>query len=83
MNLEFIDNFINCKLNQSEEYIICTFYELRVKHNLTENEVNNFLILARTKLENLGYKVYFTGDIYIYNNENKIVEDNELMVAVK
>ena len=30
-----------------------------------------------------GYKVYQTGDRYIYNNTNKKVEDNELIIAIK
>ena len=31
----------------------------------------------------MGYKVYFKGSKYVYNNATKIVKDNELLVAVK
>ena len=34
MNLEFIDNYIDRKLEENDEYIIFTFYELRVKSDL-------------------------------------------------
>lgn len=44
---------------------------------------STFLQLCETKLDNLGYKVYQTGDRYIYNNTNKKVEDNELIIAIK
>lgn len=44
---------------------------------------NQFLDYAKIRLENLGYKVYFTGDNYTYNNATKIVKDNELLVEIK
>ena len=37
--------------------------------------INNF--------ENLGYRVYFTGAKYNYQGENRIVESNEYLVAIK
>jgi len=35
------------------------------------------------RLENLYYKTYFTGAEFIYKNVTRIVNDNELMVAIK
>ena len=32
---------------------------------------------------NLGYRVYFTGAKYNYQGENRIVESNEYLVAIK
>lgn len=32
MTLEFIDNYINKKLDENEEILTFTFYELRVKN---------------------------------------------------
>ena len=83
MDLEFVDNYITRKIEQNENYIVCTFYDLRVKYNLSESEVDDFLRLARTKLENLGYTVYFTGAKFIYENTYKTVQDNELLIAIK
>ena len=34
-------------------------------------------------MENLGYKVYFTGAKYNYKGEEKVVESNEYLVAIK
>ena len=83
MTLGFIDYYINKKLDENEEILIFTFYELRVKSNLSEYDVNRFLELAKIRLENLYYKTYFTGAEFIYKNVTRIVNDNELMVAIK
>ena len=83
MTLEFVDNYINKKINANEEFIRFTFYELRVKSDLTEEETNKFLELAKIKLENLKYKVYFIGDTYEYKGKTKEIETNELLVAIK
>lgn len=83
MTTEFVEEYLAKKLNENENYVVCTFYDLRIKHNLSEQEVNEFLILSRNKLENNGFKVFFTGAKYIYQDTNRVVEDNELMVAIK
>ena len=83
MTLEFVDSFINQKINSNEAYVRFTFYELRVKYNLTEDETNKFLELAKNKFENMQYEVYFIGDTYNYQGNNKEVEQNELMIAIK
>ena len=41
------------------------------------------LSLIRTRLENLGYSVYSTGQRYIFENTEKIVRANELLVQTK
>ncbi len=46
-------------------------------------ESNRFLKLIKTKLENLKYRVYTTGEMYIFDNHSKVVEENELLVAIK
>lgn len=83
MTTQFIENLINSKMNINQNEIIFTFYELRVKHNLTEEQVDEFLALSKTRLENLDYKVFFTGAKFTYKNANRTVQDNELMVAIK
>lgn len=81
MNLQQIDMYLENKLKQNKKCIIFTFYELRVKLDLTSEETYNFLHLVSTKLENNNYKIYRTGQEYFYQ-EKKKVEDNQLMVAV-
>lgn len=83
MTLGFIDDYINKRLDENEEILIFTFYELRVKSNLSEYDVNRFLELAKIRLENIGYRIYFTGTEFVYKNATRIVNDNELLVAIK
>ena len=82
LNLQQIDMYLENKLKQDKKCIIFTFYELRVKLDLTSEETYNFLHLVSTKLENNNYKIYRTGQEYFYQ-EKKKVEDNQLMVAIK
>ena len=69
--------------NTDEEEIRITFYELRVKENLTEIETKEFLQLCKNKLENMKYNVYFTGETFRYKQCNITVQPNELLVAIK
>ena len=71
------------KNKENMHYIKYTFYELRVKYNLSEQDTNKFLDLIKTKLQNDNYQVYFTGECYQYENEKRIVQDNELLIAIE
>ena len=82
MTLQEIDQYLENKLKNNENIIEFTFYELRLKLNLSTEETFNFLHLVSTKLENNNYKIYRTGQEYYYRGTKK-VEDNQLMVAIK
>ena len=83
MNLQQIDLYLENKLKHNENYIIFTFYELRVKLNLSSEETLNFLHLVSTKLENNNYKIYRTGQKYNYEGQKYEVEQNQLLIAIK
>ena len=57
MTLEELDKDINKKIAENEEFVRYTFFELKVRHNLSEDEIDEVLRLARNKFENLGYRV--------------------------
>lgn len=76
---EYLDN----KIEQNSKKLVFTFYELRIKMDLTEPTVEKFLRLSETRLINLGYQTYRIGDIYEYQGEKQVVKENELLVAVK
>lgn len=84
-NLDFkkVDDFLRQKLNENGNIIICTYYEINFKLDISENDEDSFLIYVREKLENLGYDVYFTNSKYFYDNQEKIVNTNEAFVAIK
>lgn len=83
MTLKFITDYIDQKIRENENMVVFSFYEIRIKLDLSEEQTDEFLKLSRTRLENMGYKVYFTGAKFVYENTPKIVEDNELMVAIR
>lgn len=83
MNLQQIDFYLENKLKQNQDYVIFTFYELRVKLNLSSEETLNFLHLVSTKLQNNNYRIYQLDQEYIYEGQRKKVEDNQLLVAIK
>ena len=47
---------LDSKMAENENFIRFTFYELRVKHNLSEDDTDEFLRLAMTYLENKSYE---------------------------
>ena len=83
MNTKFVGDIIDEKLEENDDFVVFSFYELRIKYNLTEEEINKFLTLSKNRFENTKYKVYFTGDKYEYKGKIKTVQDNELMIAIK
>ena len=79
----FAINFINKKEREDENYVRYSYYELKVKNNLTEQEIGELLRISKNYFENKSYRVYFAGDEYEYNNSKMKVESNEYMVAIR
>ena len=83
MIINLIEKTLKEKLRIDSNYIKYTFYELRVKYDLSEYDTNRFLDLLKIKLQNENYKVYNTRDSFKYKNEIIVVKDNELLIAIK
>lgn len=85
MTDKFVINYIDKKISESEDvnYIVYSFYELKIKNNLSEDEIQRFLKINKNYFENKGYNVYFTGARFTYKNTSILVQDNQLMIAVK
>ena len=83
MTMQDITNFLDNKIKKNENEIVVTFYEIRIKNNLSETETDDFLAFCKTRLENMGYQVFFTGAKFVFQNANRTVQPNELMVAIK
>ena len=81
----FVINYIDKKISESKDIncIVYTYYELKIKNNLNDDEIQRFLETNKDYFENKGYNVYFTGARFTYNKANIMVQDNELMIAVK
>lgn len=83
MTEQFIFNYISRKEIENANFIRYSYYELKVKSNLTDEEIDKFLRVNRDYFENHGYKVYFTNARYTYNGAVQNVQPNELMIAFK
>lgn len=57
----FTISLIKSKEKENEDYIRYSYYELKVKDNLSEEEIDEVLRISRDYFENKGYKVYFTN----------------------
>lgn len=83
MTKQFVADYIYKKLEENENYIRYTYYELKVKSCLTDEEIQIFLEMNKNYFEGKGYKVYFRGAKFKYKNCNRVVETNEEMIAIK
>ena len=83
MDLKEIERLINDKLNTDREKVVISYYELKVKRNLENTELFGVLHIISEELEKRGYKTYRTGQKYILNNKETIVESNELLVGIR
>lgn len=72
--ISIIEQTLKDKLNNNSDFIKYTFYELRVKYNLSEQDTDRFLSLIRTKLQNENYKVYFTGTKFEYKDAKMLIQ---------
>ena len=82
---KFIINFIKTKEKESpnKDYIEYSYYELKVKANLNEEEIDGLLRVSRDYFQNKNYNVYFTNAEFEYNGQKRKVETNDYMVAIK
>ena len=83
MTMQDITDFLDNKIKKNENEIVVTFYEIRIKNNLSEAQTDDFLALCKTRLENMGYQVFFTGAKFAFQNANRTVQPNQLMIAIK
>ncbi len=83
MSLDEITDFLDNKIEEDSSKVVIGFYELKVKQNLTDEQVLKTLYLISTRLMNLGYKVYKTDEKYVYNQKEYVVQSNQLLVGIK
>lgn len=83
MNLKYITDYIDKKIYKNDRIITVTFYELRIKEDLSKEDTFIFLQMSKQRLTNLGYKIYETGQKYEFEGKEKTVRSNVLYVAIK
>lgn len=81
--ISIIDELIEEKLAIDDNFLRFTFFEVRVKNGVKEEEEKEFAQLAGIKLTNMGYTVYFQDQEFIYKEAKRRVQINELIIAIK
>ena len=78
-----IDKLVEEKLEIEENFLRFTYYEVMVKNKVSNQQEGEFLRLAKNKLNNMRYTVYFQDQQFIYNEAKMRVQPNELLIAIK
>lgn len=81
--IELIEKYVQEKNEKNEKLIKFSFFEVRVKMDISEKQDELFIDLCKNKLENIGYTVYLEGERFIFENANRMVQDNEVIIAIK
>lgn len=80
---EHVDRYIEKLIAKDENYIRCSFFDVRMNEKVSEQELNDFLRECKKKLENKGYSVFFTGARFNYMGAARVVETNEYLIGIK
>lgn len=77
---------IEKKIN-NQNYIRYSYYEINVKYpkeyGIEKQDVGMFLQYLRKRLKEENYHIYTEGQKFEYDNAKRVVESNEILVAVK
>lgn len=80
---QLIDIILDSKMSENSDFIRITYYEIKIKCNLSNEQGDEFIRLAKIKLENMNYRVYLQDEKYTYENANRTVQINELLIAIR
>lgn len=81
--MNIIDKLTLEKIENDENFLRFTYFEVMVKNEVKANLEDEFIRLAKTKLNNMGYLVYLKDQRFVYKDANMLVQPNELLIAIK
>ena len=85
--IEVLKITLSDKMMNDPNYIRYTFYEVNVKfpqeYGLQKQDIGMFLQLLRKELKKEKYRIYSEGQKFEYDNAKRVVESNEVLVAIK
>ena len=77
---------IEKKIN-NQNYIRYSFYEINVKYpkeyGIEKQDLGMFLKKKKKRLKEENYHIYTEGQKFEYDNAKRVVESNEILVAIK
>lgn len=80
---QLIDIILDSRMSENSDFIRITYYEIKIKCNLSNEQCDEFIRLAKIKLENMNYRVYLQDEKYTYENANRTVQINEVLIAIR
>ncbi len=83
MDKKDVYNLLEEQYKKDKNKITISFYELKIKRNLNNQDLFDALHSISEELVKNDYKVYRTDQKYLYNNKEYKVESNELMIGIK
>ena len=79
---KFVENCVNVKITKNNDIVKFSYFEIKIKMNMDEEDIDRFLKCSKIILEDQGYQVYQLGEKYNFEGEQRKVEDNEFLVAI-
>ena len=79
---KFVENFVNVKITKNNDIVKFSYFEIKIKMNMDEEDIDRFLKCSKIILEDQGYQVYQLGEKYNFEGEQRKVEDKEFLVAI-
>ena len=79
---KFVENFVNVKITKNNDIVKFSYFEIKIKMNMDEEDIDRFLKCSKIISEDQGYQVYQLGEKYNFEGEQRKVEDNEFLVAI-
>ena len=79
---KFVENFVNVKITKNNDIVKFSYFEIKIKMNMDEEDIDRFLKCSKIILEDQGYQVYQLCEKYNFEGEQRKVEDNEFLVAI-
>ena len=68
---KFVENFINVKIVKSGGIVKISYFELKIKMNMDEEDIDRFLKCSKIILEDQNYNVYLSGEEFEYEGKKK------------
>ena len=67
---KFVENFVNVKITKNNDIVKFSYFEIKIKMNMDEEDIDRFLKCSKIILEDQGYQVYQLGEKYNFEGEH-------------
>jgi len=81
--IELIEKYVQKKIEENPNIIIFSYFEVIVEMDIKKVQEEEFIDLAKNKLENIGFTVYLEGEMFAYKDIYRMVGDNEIVIGIR